>query len=104
MVTPSSNRFASAALVLGFVGVPLASSFPLFGALTYILTVPCGILALIFGIVGRRRSGRAGDPNRGNATVGMVLGVIVLVLAIASLVYVVQSSSVEVSRTLSAVA
>ena len=97
---PPGNGFAVAALLLGIVGV-ITAVVPILLPILYILAPPWGILALIFGIVGRRRSTRTGAPRRGMATAGIALGAIAAALLIAGAVFVIQTSSEELrSRAL----
>lgn len=65
------NGFAVAALVLGIIGVVFAASF--------VLAWICGLLALIFGLLGRGKATR-GASLGGLATAGIVLGCVALVL------------------------
>jgi hypothetical protein len=91
------NGFAVAALVLGIVGgMGALTSFVL--PVLYYVVLPFGIVPVICGIVGRRRSTRTGAPNRGMATAGIVLGVISIALGIPGVVFVIQTSSEEVGR------
>lgn len=64
--------FAIAALVLGIVAIVLS-------CLWYI-SIPCGILALIFGILGRKSS------KKGMSIAGLVTGVIGMIISIIILV------------------
>lgn len=57
-----------AAMVLGIVAV-------VFCCVVYI-SIPCSILAIIFGIIGKKRDGR------GMAITGLVLGIVAIVLYI----------------------
>ena len=80
---PTGNGFATAALVCGCVGVGLGLLVFLF-----FLAFPLGVVAVVFGFSGRCRALR-GAPHRGQATAGLVLGVIAIVLAVASLVLII---------------
>jgi hypothetical protein len=81
---PASNGFAVTALVLGIVGA-VFGLIPLF----FLISIPCGVLALIFGFAGRGRVGRApGTPGRGMAIAGIVLGFVGLGLGIVGVVIV----------------
>lgn len=71
---PPRNGFGTAALVLGLIG--LALSIVLIGA------VP-GILAIIFGAVGRSRARRRLATNGGAALAGIITGVLAVVVAVA---------------------
>ena len=55
-----------ASMILGIVAVVC-------GCIWYI-SIPCGILAIVFGIVGKKKGGR------GMATAGLVLGIIAIAL------------------------
>ena len=64
-----------AAMILGIVSVVLCC--------IWYLSIPCAILAIIFGVIGKKRDGR------GMAIAGLVLGIIAIglyILAIAGLV------------------
>jgi len=79
----ASNGLATAALVVGIIGVVLF--------FTVWLGVILGVLAVVFGAVGRSRASR-GAPNKGLATAGLVLGVVSILASILFLVAVVQVS------------
>jgi hypothetical protein len=68
-----SNGLGVAALVLGIIGV---AGFCMWG-----LGVILGILALIFGIIGRSRAGRGEATNGGMALAGIILGSIAIVIS-----------------------
>ena len=55
-----------AAMVLGIVSVVLCC--------IWYLSIPCAILAIVFGIIGKKRDGR------GMAIAGLVLGIIAIAL------------------------
>lgn len=83
-VQRSGNGMAVASLVLGIIGV-------VFGLvpLTGFIAVICGLLATVFGWVGRKNAKK--DPQVGRktmATWGLVLGVIALALGIWGIVIV----------------
>lgn len=67
------NGLAVAALVLGIVSLVLFC--------VWYVSLPCSILAIIFGKIGRGRA-REGASGGGMATAGMVCGVIALCIAI----------------------
>jgi hypothetical protein len=69
------NGFAVAALVLGIIGVLFAG-----GWLSYVFGLICGLLALVFGLVGRRNVTTHGASLGGLATAGIVLGCVALAL------------------------
>jgi uncharacterized membrane protein len=74
---PTGNGFAIAALILGIVGVLFAGS--LFG---FTIGLICGVLALIFGLVGRTQVTTRGASSGGLATAGVVLGCIAIALGL----------------------
>jgi hypothetical protein len=71
------NGMAIAALVLGIIGVLLAPSIG-----SYLLGVICGVLALVFGLVGIRNVTARGASGGGLATAGIVLGCVAIALGI----------------------
>jgi hypothetical protein len=71
---PARNGMGTAALVLGIVGLVL--SFLVIGV------VP-GILAIIFGAIGRSRARRRQATNGGAALAGIITGVLSIVVAVA---------------------
>lgn len=77
--THSRNGLGIAALVLGLLAVVL--SWTILGALVL------GVLALIFGFLGRARVKRGEATNGGMSVAGIVLGIIGLLLAIGLLVF-----------------
>lgn len=82
------NGLGTAALVLGILA--LVTSWTVFGG------VVLGIVAIVFGIVGRGRARRGEATNNGSATAGLVLGTIGLLLSVALVVFgvsVLNSSS-----------
>jgi hypothetical protein len=68
-----SNGLATAALVCGIVGLVLFW--------TVWVGLILGILAIVFGAVGRSRAA-AGAPNRSQATAGMWLGIAAVVVSV----------------------
>jgi len=68
------NGMGTSALVLGIIGLVLFW--------TVVLGVILGVLALIFGIIGRKRATRREATNGGVALAGAILGGIALVGAI----------------------
>ncbi len=75
MTTSSSgNGFGTAALVLGIVAVMAAVN----GWWLFLLpvAVATAVLAIVFGVVGRRRAGEGSATNRGQATAGLTLGIV----------------------------
>jgi hypothetical protein len=71
-----SNGMGTAAMVLGILAVCL---FCIYGIPSLIL----GALALIFGILGRKRANRGEASNSGQALAGIILGSIGIVLGVA---------------------
>lgn len=74
---------AVAALVLGLIGL-LAGIVPFF----FFIALPLGILAIIFGFVGRRKSTQRQASGKGMATSGIAMGAISIVLAIIGVVVI----------------
>lgn len=67
-----SKGLSIAAMVLGIISLVLFC--------IWYISIPCAILAIIFGIVGKKKGGR------GMATAGLVLGIIAL--SILALIYI----------------
>lgn len=66
---PASNGFAVAALVLGIVSI--------LGFWTFGIGVVFGVLAIVFGLLGRKKAKEMpGDGKRGLSTAGVITGVI----------------------------
>jgi hypothetical protein len=65
------NGIAIAALVLGIIAIPLVCF--------WYISLPCAILAIIFGVVGRGAA-KKGAPRGGMATAGLVCGLIAILL------------------------
>jgi len=74
---PIGNGYAIAALTLGVVGAVVALTSP-FGSL---IGIVCGLLGLIFGVVGLRNVNRHGAGNGGLALAGVILGSVALVVS-----------------------
>jgi hypothetical protein len=72
-VTPK-NGLGVAALVLGILSLP--------AAFTVIFGVLFGVLAIIFGVLGRGRAKKGQANNGGMATAGLVLGILGVVLSL----------------------
>ncbi len=72
-VAQRGNGMAVAALVLGLVSIVLMC--------IWYIAIPCGILAVIFGIIGRKNASE-GASGRGMATAGLILGIAGLVLPV----------------------
>ncbi|MFB6819629.1 DUF4190 domain-containing protein [Streptomyces sp. NPDC056347] len=75
-VTPPANGMGIAAMVLGILAVCL---FCVYGIPSLVL----GTLALIFGILGRKRAQRGEANNGGQALAGIILGSIGIVFGVA---------------------
>src|SRR3954454_18916002 len=71
---PPRNGLGTAALVLGIIAIP--------GILTVVLGIVLGLLALIFGIIGRKRYSRREATNGGAAMAGAILGGVALAVSI----------------------
>lgn len=76
-IQKDKKGFAIAALVLGIIAIILC-------CLWYV-AIPCGILALIFGILGRKSS------KRGMSIAGIITGVIGMILSIVLVIVVVAN-------------
>ncbi|MCA1221609.1 DUF4190 domain-containing protein [Streptomyces sp. 8L] len=72
----------TAALVLGIIGVVLSWYWP--------VGLVLGVLAVVFGVVGRRRVLRGEATNAGTAKAGLVLGIVGLVLTAIFVAFVVS--------------
>ncbi|MFJ3926958.1 DUF4190 domain-containing protein [Streptomyces sp. NPDC090022] len=82
---PPQNGFGTTGLVLGILSVV--------GFFTSFLAIVLGVLAVIFGALGRGRAQRGEADNGGVATSGLVLGIIGIALAV--LVIVLMFSSLR---------
>ena len=71
---PPRNGLGTAALILGIIAIP--------GILTIVLGILLGLLALIFGIIGRKRFARREATNGGAALAGAILGGFALAVSI----------------------
>jgi Domain of unknown function (DUF4190) len=80
---PPRNGFGIAALVLGLLALVL--SWTIIGGIVF------GILALIFGLLGRARAKRGESTNGGLSLAGVVLGIIGALIAIGLVVSVLNS-------------
>ncbi|MFF5936996.1 DUF4190 domain-containing protein [Streptomyces sp. NPDC012508] len=76
-----SNGMGTAAMVLGIIAV---AGFCMYG-----LGVVLGILALVFGIIGRKKVQRGEANNGGMATAGIVLGSIGILVSAVFLTFVI---------------
>jgi hypothetical protein len=78
----ASNGFAITALVLGIVGAVFG-----FIPFTFWLAWILGVLAIVFGALGRRRADQeAAAGKRSMATAGLVLGIVCIVLGVIGLI------------------
>ncbi|MEV6330894.1 DUF4190 domain-containing protein [Streptomyces sp. NPDC051909] len=75
-----SNGLGTAGMVVGIIAVAI---FCFYGLPSLLL----GVLALIFGIIGKKRVSRGEATNSGQATAGIVLGAIGIVLGIVMAVF-----------------
>lgn len=80
VVRPPSNGMAVAAMVLGIVAIAVGfwSIIPILGLMAAFFAFVPGVLAVIFGAIGRSRSGALGGLGRGQAMAGLVLGAVTL--------------------------
>ncbi len=80
---PPQNGFGTAALILGIVSVlPCAYFIPLLGY----LFVAAPVLAIIFGVIGRKKADQGLATNKNLATWGFWLGIAGLVLYVIAVV------------------
>ncbi|MFJ5264592.1 DUF4190 domain-containing protein [Streptomyces sp. NPDC088387] len=75
MPAQPSNGMGTTGLVLGIIGVVCSVTFFL-----WFFGVILGILAIIFGAIGRGRANRGEATNKGAATAGLVCGIIATVV------------------------
>ncbi|MET7735509.1 DUF4190 domain-containing protein [Streptomyces sp. NPDC005402] len=76
---PPQNGMGVAAMVLGILSCAL---FCMYGILSLVL----GVLAIVFGIKGRKRAERGEATNHGQAQAGFIMGIIGTILGIAVIV------------------
>ncbi|MET9902234.1 hypothetical protein [Streptomyces sp. NPDC006446] len=76
-----SNGMGTAGLVLGIIAAVLFCAWP--------LAIVLGILAVIFGLIGRGKARRGEATNPGQALAGVICGAVGIVLAIALLVLII---------------
>ncbi|MFG2318818.1 DUF4190 domain-containing protein [Streptomyces tendae] len=81
MQMPPQNGLGTAAMVLGILACAL---FCLYGVVSLVL----GILAVIFGIKGRRKAESGLANNHGQAQAGFIMGIIGIVLGVAVIVLI----------------
>ncbi|MFJ4204446.1 DUF4190 domain-containing protein [Streptomyces sviceus] len=79
---PPQNGMGVAAMVLGILSCAL---FCMYGILSLVL----GVLAIVFGIKGRKRAERGEATNRGQAQAGFIMGIIGTILGAAVVVLLV---------------
>ncbi|MFF3330058.1 DUF4190 domain-containing protein [Streptomyces sp. NPDC002888] len=70
-----SNGLGTTGLVLGIIGVVCSVTFFL-----WFFGVILGILAIIFGAIGRGKANRGEATNKGAATAGLVCGIVATVI------------------------
>ncbi|WP_239158096.1 DUF4190 domain-containing protein [Streptomyces sp. SID13726] len=76
---PPQNGMGVAAMVLGILSCAL---FCMYGILSLVL----GVLAIVFGIKGRKRAERGEATNHGQAQAGFIMGIIGTILGVAVIV------------------
>ena len=79
------NGLGTTALVLGIIGAVAGATLVLF-FLAFIL----GVLAVVFGLIGRGRAKRGEASNKTAATWGFALGVVALVLSVVGGVFLIR--------------
>ncbi|MFF4662677.1 DUF4190 domain-containing protein [Streptomyces sp. NPDC001282] len=79
---PPANGMGTAAMVLGILSLCLLCMWGIPG-------IVLGVLALIFGILGRKRAGRGEANNSGQALAGIIMGSVGLVLGAAFLTFMI---------------
>ncbi|MEU7153662.1 DUF4190 domain-containing protein [Streptomyces sp. NPDC045470] len=82
-----NNGYGTAALVLGIVGATLC--------FTMVIGFLLGVLAIVFGILGRAKAARGEADNGGSALAGVVLGGVALLLSAFMLCWVVMASATD---------
>ncbi|AYL38972.1 DUF4190 domain-containing protein [Streptomyces fungicidicus] len=75
MPVQPSNGMGTTGLVLGIIGVVCSLTFFL-----WFFGVVLGILAIIFGAIGRGKATRGEATNKGAATAGLVCGIVATVI------------------------
>ncbi|RSO37072.1 hypothetical protein DMH15_18575 [Streptomyces sp. WAC 06725] len=83
-----NNGFGTAALVLGIVGTVLFFTVA-FGLLL-------GLLAIIFGAIGRSKADRGEADNGGSALAGLIMGGVAMLLSVLMVCYVVVANATYV--------
>lgn len=79
-----SNGMGVAALTLGIISAVVFILWP--------ISIIVGILAIIFGAIGRAKAGRGEATNRGQALAGLICGICGLVLALVMMFFVIADS------------
>ncbi|MEW2571123.1 DUF4190 domain-containing protein [Streptomyces liliiviolaceus] len=83
-----SNGLGTASLVLGIVAAVGFCLWP--------VSLVCGILALVFGVIGRGRARRGQATNAGQALAGIICGAVGIALGIAFLVVLLVLPDTEI--------
>lgn len=83
-----NNGFGTAALVLGIVGTVLFFTVA-FGLLL-------GLLAIVFGAIGRSKADRGEADNGGSALAGLIMGGVAMLLSVLMVCYVVVANATYV--------
>src|SRR5690606_6104291 len=80
VVRPPSNGMAVTALVLGIVAITVGvwSIIPVLGLVAAFFAFVPGVLAIIFGAIGRTRAKTLGGIGGGQALTGLVLGAVTI--------------------------
>ncbi|MFF7704370.1 DUF4190 domain-containing protein [Streptomyces lydicus] len=87
------NGLGIAALILGILGA--LSGIPM---ILFWLAGPLGILALIFGLVGRSRAKKGQATNKGVALAGALLGVVAIILSVVGVIVTLTAVSKAVDE------
>ncbi|MCS0604205.1 DUF4190 domain-containing protein [Streptomyces sp. LP11] len=74
MALPPSNGLGTASLVLGILAAA--------GFLLYPVALVLGILAVVFGVIGRAKARRGEATNPGVALAGLICGAVGIVLVV----------------------
>ncbi|WP_256965895.1 DUF4190 domain-containing protein, partial [Streptomyces griseiscabiei] len=85
MAPPPSNGMGIAAMVLGICAAVLFCLWP--------LAILLGIMAMIFGFIGRAKVRRGEATNPGHALAGIICGVVGILLGIGFIVLIVLASN-----------
>ncbi|PJN09859.1 hypothetical protein CG723_21475 [Streptomyces sp. CB01635] len=79
-----ANGMGVAALTLGIISAAAFILWP--------IAIIVGVLAIIFGAIGRAKASRGEATNRGQALAGLICGIAGLVLALVMMFFVIASS------------